>query len=557
MSNEWQTQRGPRLQRRVGSNSRSLSLKHWMKRVLKVVATKIAAIGTKGGKGHVTQGKEEQRMRAVESLSNGNPPGRNATTPKRKRPEADAAAPYYIQRDDGTRVEIIAAARAAGWENLPETSAMEPDEVELALQREYQHQHRDALEQARDELRSLSDEFDRLEREMPMPQDLEVAVESAAADIERELSNSRVLEALSREHTLRQRDLRKFRRENGISRDAIYPASRLRHLAFLAPILLLESVANAGFFALGSEVGWLGGWAVAASVSGINIVVGAMSGYFSFRWRHHPRRHMQRVATCGVALYAVVAVLFNLAVARFRDAAITTGATQAISPDQLMDLSQPLSVASIALFLIGLIASGLSCWKGYRADDPVPGHGDRHRRLREADEKLREERDRQHGLVLGHAESVPERCRLLLRGAGDALVQMGDIVVRAERCGEGYDVQLQRVRTWSHQWLKKYRDENSRIRSTAPPEHFSEYPQFAHELDISSAQCLAQRLAFNSRRFQELKAAVHRIELGQPERVHTTHERFEEYWSEAVRRADSCRDGHLERASNGKVPSHV
>src|SRR5262245_12417917 len=92
-------------------------------------------------------------------------------------PATTTSAPYYVRRDDGSQVEIIAAARAAGWEDLPGTSAREPDDVEQAIEREHRRRHREALEQARGELRNLADEFDRLEQDLPGPRDLQVAVE--------------------------------------------------------------------------------------------------------------------------------------------------------------------------------------------------------------------------------------------------------------------------------------------------------------------------------------------------------------------------------------------
>jgi hypothetical protein len=148
-------------------------------------------------------------------------------------------------------------------------------------------------------------------------------------------------------------------------------------------------------------------------------------------------------------------------------------------------------------------------------------------------------RDRQRCLVIGHAESIPERCQAIIRKTGDDLEQMGDIVVRAERCAEGYHAKLQRIERWNVLWLKKYRLENIRVRTTPPPGYFADYPTFPPELDTTPLTRLAERLAFNERRFEKLKAAAHRIALGHPQRVREAHRAFETHWTEVLRRADA------------------
>src|SRR5712692_2738223 len=80
---------------------------------------------------------------------------------------SNGSAPYYVRHDDGSRVDVMKAARTAGWENLPESSAPQLDDSEVALTREHERQSRDSLERARGELRDLTDAFDRLERALP------------------------------------------------------------------------------------------------------------------------------------------------------------------------------------------------------------------------------------------------------------------------------------------------------------------------------------------------------------------------------------------------------
>jgi hypothetical protein len=451
----------------------------------------------------------------------------------------NGSAPYYARLSDGTRVEIIRAARAAGSENLPDTSAHEPDDVEGAVIQEHERQHRDALQHARGVLRELTETFDRIEHGLPAPRDLETLVEVSSADIVRERSNTHDLVTLHREQSRRLRDLNHLRSELGLVRGAIYPASRLHHFAMLAPLLLLEAVANAGFFSIGNDHGWSGGFGIAFFTSLINITMGATTGFFPFRWRRHPETRLQRIASTGIALYILSAIAFNFGVARFRDLYATAGMSQTIGLHQLLSPTSGISLTSAALLLVGLLASGISCWKGFRADDSTPGHGDCDREFRRTDKALREGRERHHRQILAHVESITEGCRAVVRRRTEGLHQLGELAGRAERCAEGYDVGRESAQRWCRVWLKKYRVTNVRVRTTPAPPHFESYPEFPHQLDASVVHLLRERLERNVQCLEELKAAAHRIELGQPERMRDAQQAFEAQWADVVRRADA------------------
>ncbi len=459
------------------------------------------------------------------------------------------AAPFYVQLTDGTRVEVITAARDAGQDNLPETSDQAPDEVQSAIIGEYQRRHREELERRRGELRAIGDEFDRLERELPTTRDLHSIVESAAANLDRDRRASDGLVTLLRDWARRLRDFRRFRQERAVSHEPRYPKSRLHHLAQLGIVLVAESVANAGFFAMGSDVGLLGGFVVAVVVSLVNLVLGYLAGFFCVRWRRHPEPRLKLLATAGLVLYLMVALVFNFAAARYRDAA---------DPEQvlrhLFDVTQPMSAASAALLIVGLLASALALWKGYRADDAMPGHSDVHIPLKQAEEALQEGRAKQQATLVGHAESVPIQCRELLQRFLDLLRQLGELLACAQRCAEGYDAERHRLEGWQHLWLRKYREANGRLRTTPPPAHFALFPPLPHALDTALIEMLRQRLVEAARRLEEFKAAVHQLELGQRERVQAAHRAFEEQWAEVVQRAEA-RHGIAAAALEHAVPN--
>ena len=100
-------------------------------------------------------------------------------------PSENGSAPYFVRLNDGSRVEILSAARAAAAQDLPDTDAREPDDVEEAIEREHRRQARAALEEARNQISDQTRAFHRLEQGLPTPQDLTTHVKGAEAAIER------------------------------------------------------------------------------------------------------------------------------------------------------------------------------------------------------------------------------------------------------------------------------------------------------------------------------------------------------------------------------------
>ncbi len=448
-----------------------------------------------------------------------------------------ARAPYFADANGDARVELIAHARTAGRSNLPESAAREPNDVEAALIREHQRRHRDLVEQTRGELRSLVDAFDNLEQQLPRARDLEVVVEQASAAIEHDLAADQALSALRQEQQRRRRDLRAFERENSskVTGPAHYPASRLFHLGTVAILVVVESLLNAGFFAGGSNLGLLGGFFMAVGVSLTNVALGLTAGFFA-RWRNARTPLPRRLAAFGIAVFAAVVVLFNVAVAHIRDQALSGGSLAAL-------LAHPwaISFPSAVLLVVGVLASLIAARKGWTLDAAVPGHGDVDRAFCAADRAHREHHQQLRRLVLEHAERVPQTCRGIVDRAQDLTRQLGALVVRAERTLEAYEAERERIARWCHQWLKRYRDENAAVRSARVPAYFADFPAFPSEVGGLVVEQLQQRLVAAQGRLESLRAKAHEIALEQPTRVTGAGQRFEAFSREAIEHADAGR----------------
>jgi len=459
-------------------------------------------------------------------------------------------APYYIQADGGSRVELVAHARAAGKKNLPESSAQTPNDAEGAVQREYERQHHAAAEETHRDLSDLAATFDRLERELPDVRDLKVAVETGRAAIEHDLGADQSLIGLRQEQQRRRREQSAFERDNHVTEAARYPASLLRHLGVLSILVVLESALNAIFFAQANPFGLAGGYVVAICVSVVNVLLGALAGYAA-RWRNRPELRLKRLATIGVVVYGVVAVLFNLGVGHLRD--LTTGGAATLVSG-LLRHPFALSFASAVLVVVGLLASLLAFRKGHTADARVPGHGEVDREFRAADGRLKEHVRGLRQNVMDHAQRVPELCRQIVERAERSVEEMAQSLTQAAQRLESYAAARTHLELWCAQRLHQYRSENADIRSTPAPEYFDKFPAFPVLVEGEPIPRGEARLQQARTRLEELKVEAQRIALDQPDRVEAARDRFEKYHRDALRRADAGRGDDSTIDRDGEQP---
>lgn len=467
----------------------------------------------------------------------------------------DHSAPYYVHTGRGARVEVIAHARALGRENLPESSAREPNDVESAIVQEHERRHEELLDETRGRLRSLVAEFDRLERSLPAPRDVQGVVQRADAAVRQDLALDTALVPRWQETQQSRRDLRHFAASRGLTRPARYPQSRLGHFAWLGPLLVLESIANAMFFAGASPWGLAGGFVTAVLVSGINLSAGALAGYFPLRWRTHPKVLLQRLATAALVCYAAFAVSFNWIVACYRDAA-AAGAVLGLGA--LLHHWHNLGLPSCALFVMGLICTALAVRKGFTACDAHPGYAERDRSFRAAQEAFTAARDGLRHGVLGYAASIPGKCEALVRRAEEIVGQLGELVVRAEGALETYEKHRASIAHWCRLWLTRYRSENANLRTTAAPGYFSLLPAFPPQVDHAVVAELTTRLHAAAATLGVLKAEVHAVLLGQPQRAAAAGDQFESFLKERLYRADLGRgDGSTHPVGDPPEPTEV
>src|SRR5690606_27046502 len=117
-----------------------------------------------------------------------------------------------------------------------------------------------------------------------------------------------------------------FRQREGLQRPAAQP-DRLWRWAVLLAMVVVETVFNGNMFAQGNDYGLLGGFLLAGTLSCMNVGWGVLSGWLPLPQLYHRQVWRKVVGTCGILVAAGVAVVFNVAVAQFRDASVLGLAT--------------------------------------------------------------------------------------------------------------------------------------------------------------------------------------------------------------------------------------
>lgn len=238
----------------------------------------------------------------------------------------------------------------------------------------------------------------------------------------RETRSPAVMIQLSRARAIaraRHEDLLKFRRTWGgavedtegsetkpaikpIDRAAIYPASHILHFSILATLILFEGLANAYFFSKGSDLGLLGGWLQAITVSFTNVIAAFfLVGFIGLR--HMSNRHkpiLAATAAAGVGLAVAALLMLNLTASHFRDLLELNAATLALGGAEATGIvltpvtearANPFGIQTLEallLFVLGCTFAAIAAYKGRTFDDAIPGYGGVTRRLETASREL-------------------------------------------------------------------------------------------------------------------------------------------------------------------------
>lgn len=442
---------------------------------------------------------------------------------------------------------------AEAQKHRPSPDASHPDANEVALRTEAERFVAGEQRAFNDALNDTSKANADIQRKMF---DAEAEVQLALSDsslssrVDAELAaDKQRLIQLTEERIDAEVDLRAFRTRNGITDPPSYPESQIHHFAIVAAFMLGETIINSVFYQ--NEAGLLGGAVVALAVSILNMGSAVLLG-IGFRYKNLPESPWKIVGWGCFILFALSAIYFNALFATFRseyqlvadpaDAFAVGQAFQKASDEafKVFVLQANFSdMMSFLLFGIGIILSIIAFWKGYTADDPVPNHSRKDKRLKAAikaeahaqdllRQKLKDFLLDRRGALQGHA-SQPT---ILVAVANQAVanVKQAESVLKTNTAAIERDYQLV---------LDAYRQSNMSVRGIDPPAYFKAKPSVTDSVDASGAEPikadlaeLISRLKEHRERYKDpLNSAVNAM---QKETAEILDERYEGFLAEVA-----------------------
>lgn len=276
------------------------------------------------------------------------------------------------------QLDIAKRGRNRGAQNQPQADQDALDAAELAAIDEIDRLRREGIQNFEDHRTTYRERFARV---TDLRRNIELTIQNGAGDFLAEIKFvEQALHAPACRVAANYRGLISFRREQGIDRPPYdTPNALLKLVGFCAIVVLAESVLNAQLLAESNEFGLLGGILLAALIAIVNVVTSSFLGGFA-RLKNH-RSWFWRIF--GIALIlillALVAFLYNLSVAHFRDAMANASGLEAAATASIETLKADpfglLSMKSWLLFVFGALMSIVSAIKAYYAFDPYFGYG--------------------------------------------------------------------------------------------------------------------------------------------------------------------------------------
>ncbi|WP_151070221.1 hypothetical protein [Cupriavidus oxalaticus] len=378
----------------------------------------------------------------------------------------------------------------SGGKSLPATSAApyDPNETQLIADAQrfalLEHSSYKQTESQKD--RSLADmrnELSAVSANCGTLLDDETLTETATSSLEQE---RRALIDWRVKVLRREADLNAYKKLNGITEEADYPANKVAPFAWLVPMVAIETALNTVFYE--NANGLLGGAVVALGVSTLNIGFAFLTGCL-FRYKNLQRPANKAIGYLSLVAAALIAIYCNALFAAFRseyslledpsdlkqgsEAFMTASAAAA----KVFFLELPATdLQSFVLFFVGLGLSILAFWKGMHVDDKHPGYGRKARLLKEAHDAYDDIVERVTAKVKGELEQKRA-------GIAHAKTYIEKAQANLQQIKTALDVEYRKMQSTLTQVqrdfalvLNAYRQSNVSVRTVSPPVYFAETP---------------------------------------------------------------------------------
>lgn len=308
-------------------------------------------------------------------------------------------------------------------------------------------------------------------------------------------------------------------------------------IALVVLLLLIETIFNGNFLAVGSERGILGGVLEAFTFAFLNITFALLFGLLWVRFTTHRNVLLKLFGLVGIAAYLAFAITINLALAHYRELAEGSGLAEAgrevvtrlaADPFVLMQLS------SWTLFGVGLLFSIIAFLDGLFWTDPYVGFASVQRRLNAAREEYAGEVEERVELLREVREEHNAKVQDIIRDLSQRRREAAAIIEHRTRLGKLFQEHQNHLERIANELLVIYREANRKTRTAPEPARFSESFKLERatvtppSMDESHAERLSRKIeqaqeelssqiASIGQAFEEAMAQYHQLDDIAPE----------------------------------------
>lgn len=343
-------------------------------------------------------------------------------------------------------------------------------------------------------------------------------------NLDSKAEESKRLEEIRTNARARELDLKKFKEENKLVREARPQQDILVRVSWIGGIVAVETLLNATFFAAGSERGLLGGAIQAFVISFINVYAAWFCGKHCVPRLNHIKPGVRATGLGGTLLVAGLILVLNIFAGHYR-AALEQDPFLAVIQAVLTFRQNFLGIESAQGWLltgVGLVAStGLST-KIYMSDDPYPGYGEMYRLHKEAQDEWIEAQAAFIRRMKRNYDRVEAERRTLTDRLTDLELQCRKYMDIAHQAAEDFRQYALEQESVCNHVINVYRTANQTMRNTPAPSYFNEtvsmdVSQYSVIVDFSKEQ---ERFEDMTRRFAAYRDEESMLTMGRLRELH-------------------------------------
>jgi hypothetical protein len=396
-------------------------------------------------------------------------------------PSIQSFAPLDVNQI-ANELRVEARGTENGAQNHPVSESEVEDAVEGDIRAEIERRIRNASENYGAQLNLYDGRIRRALVSVDQTASIESAGENALADFKVQvIADRNFLDNARREVEGREREFAAFRAAHRLVRHpkVVHARERIARGLLLAICVALESILNGFFFARGSDLGIIGGVAEAFVLSILNIGGSVLYAQYGLKLLVHNRLVVRAVGVLVTIAYAFWAIGLNLAIGHFRDLYVSNAGHVAVADITARLSAAPLGLADVQSLMLVVLGIGLALVALIDAaglDDVYPGYGAAGRRRMEA---VFAYADESAGCFAGLAERRDEATKDLsnvLEWIKSSELDLRRALEGRTRLSQEYRAYVRELADNYIQLVRRYRDANSRARSTPGPDRFQRPP---------------------------------------------------------------------------------